>query len=45
MIGLDLETTALSPTEGRLRLVQTAFPGETLVVDAYKCDPRPLIEH
>ena len=44
MIGLDFETTALTPGEGRVRLVQAHDGERTLVVDAYKCDPRPLLE-
>jgi DNA polymerase-1 len=34
MIGLDVETTALSPDEGRLRLIQVAGDRGTQVFDA-----------
>src|SRR5215204_6231891 len=39
MIGLDIETTALTPEEGRLSLVQVATPDGTLVFDVFKIDP------
>jgi ribonuclease D len=44
MIGIDFETTALRPEEGRVRLVQAHDGERTLVVDTFKCDPRPLLE-
>ncbi|MFP5503025.1 MAG: DNA polymerase [Candidatus Sericytochromatia bacterium] len=34
-IALDTETTALSPFEGRLRLLSIAIPGETWLIDAF----------
>ncbi|TCJ20654.1 bifunctional 3'-5' exonuclease/DNA polymerase [Rubrobacter taiwanensis] len=34
-VGLDVETTALSPLDGRLRLLQLATPGGTFVVDLF----------
>ena len=34
-IGTDLETTDLSPREGKTRLLQLATPDETFVVDAF----------
>ena len=44
MIGLDIETTALSPHEGRLSLVQAAAPGRpTAVIDAFAVDPTPFL--
>jgi DNA polymerase-1 len=45
LIGIDFETTALTPEEDRVRLVQAHDGERTLVVDAFKCDPRPLFEH
>jgi DNA polymerase I-like protein with 3'-5' exonuclease and polymerase domains/intein/homing endonuclease len=42
-IGLDLETTALSPRDGGVRLLQLATPDETFVVDLFKAgDLSPL---
>jgi DNA polymerase I len=38
MIGLDVETTALSPDEGNLRLVQIAHGGKVQVFDLYEDD-------
>src|SRR5215218_7906373 len=35
-IGLDIETTALSPRDGGVRLLQLATPGETFVVDVFE---------
>src|SRR5215212_191763 len=36
MIGLDIETTALDPSAGRIRLVQLGFPGgKAQVFDLY----------
>jgi DNA polymerase-1 len=44
-IGLDLETTALSPRDGGIRLLQLATPGETFVVDLFEVtDLSPLQE-
>jgi DNA polymerase-1 len=34
-IGADIETTALSPREGKTRLLQLATPDETFVVDVF----------
>src|SRR5215210_9379526 len=34
-IGVDLETTGLSPRDGRIRLLQLATPDEPFVVDAF----------
>jgi DNA polymerase-1 len=42
MIGLDLETTALTPKEGRVRLVQAHDGERTIVADAFTCDVTPL---
>jgi DNA polymerase-1 len=45
MIGVDVETTGLSPRDGRIRLLQLATPDETFVVDAFKTrDLAPLKE-
>jgi len=37
-IGVDLETTALSPRDGGIRLLQLATPEETFVVDVFEAD-------
>src|SRR5918995_3568978 len=34
-IGADIETTALNPRDGRMRLLQLATAEETFVVDAF----------
>ncbi len=34
-IGADIETTALNPRDGKMRLLQLATPGETFVVDVF----------
>src|SRR5215218_579091 len=42
-IGLDLETTALSPRDGAVRLLQLATPEETFVIDVFEiADLSPL---
>jgi len=42
-IGVDIETTALSPRDGRMRLLQLATPGETFVIDLFEAsDISPL---
>ena len=42
-VGVDLETTALSPREGRIRLLQIATPDETHVIDVFEVgDLSPL---
>jgi DNA polymerase I len=44
-IGVDVETTGLSPRDGRVRLLQLATPGETFVVDVFGTgDLTPLKE-
>jgi DNA polymerase-1 len=44
-IGLDTETTSLSPRDGRIRLLQLATPDETFVVDVFETrDLSPLKE-
>ena len=44
-IGLDIETTALSPRDGRVRLLQLATPEETFVIDLFEVsDLSPLKE-
>src|SRR5919202_7123930 len=35
-IGVDIETTGLSPRDGRVRLLQLATPDETFVVDVFE---------
>jgi DNA polymerase-1 len=48
MHGLDIETTSLSPEEGRLRLVQVAHGGKVRVFDLYNDHPelaRNAIQH
>ncbi len=42
MIGIDFETTALSPDEGRVRLIQMSNGEETHVADAKDADPREV---
>jgi DNA polymerase-1 len=44
LIGLDFETTALTPEEGRVRLVQIANGEDTYIVDCFSASPRPLLE-
>ena len=42
-VGVDLETTALSPRDGRIRLLQLAIPDQTFVVDVFETgDLSPL---
>ena len=44
-IGTDTETTALSPRDGEVRLLQLAMPGETFVIDLFEVpDLSPLKE-
>lgn len=44
-VGVDLETTALSPRDGRIRLLQIATPDETYVIDVFEVgDLSPLKE-
>ena len=44
-IGLDTETTALSPRDGGVRLLQLATPDETFVIDLFEVtDMSPLKE-
>ena len=44
-VGLDTETTSLSPRDGRIRLLQIATPDETFVVDLFEVqDISPLKE-
>jgi DNA polymerase I-like protein with 3'-5' exonuclease and polymerase domains len=44
-VGVDIETTALSPRDGRVRLLQLATPEETFVVDVFEVkDLAPLKE-
>src|SRR5215210_4548362 len=42
-VGADIETTALNPRSGRMRLLQLATPEETFVIDAFEVkDLSPL---
>ena len=42
-VGVDTETTALTPRDGGVRLLQLAIPEETFVVDVFKAsDISPL---
>ena len=44
-VGLDTETTALSPRDGRVRLLQLATSEETFVIDVFETgDLSPLKE-
>ncbi len=43
-IGLDLETTALSPRDGGVRLLQLATPEETFVIDAFEVGDLSALE-
>ncbi len=44
-VGVDIETTDLSPRDGRVRLLQLATPEETFVVDVFETgDLTPLKE-
>jgi DNA polymerase I len=44
-VGVDAETTGLSPRDGRIRLLQLATPDETFVVDVFETsDLTPLKE-
>jgi DNA polymerase-1 len=44
-IGVDIETTALSPRDGGVRLLQLATPEETFVIDIFEVsDLSPLTE-
>ena len=44
-IGVDIETTALSPRDGGVRLLQLATPEETFVIDVFEVtDLSPLKE-
>ena len=36
VVGLDIETTDLSPRDGRMRLLQLATPDETFIVDVFE---------
>ena len=45
VIGVDVETTGLSPRDGRVRLLQLATPDKTFVVDVFETgDLAPLKE-
>ncbi|HET6688000.1 MAG TPA: bifunctional 3'-5' exonuclease/DNA polymerase [Rubrobacter sp.] len=42
-IGVDIETTALSPRDGGVRLLQLATPEETFVIDAFEVSDLSLL--
>jgi DNA polymerase I-like protein with 3'-5' exonuclease and polymerase domains len=44
VIGLDLETTGLDPRRDAIRLVTMGTREKVYIVDAFRRDPRPLIE-
>ena len=45
VVGVGIETTSLSPRDGRVRLLQLATPDETFVVDVFEArDLAPLKE-
>src|SRR5215213_2492490 len=45
VVGVDIETTALSPRDGRMRLLQLATSEETFIVDVFEVgDLAPLKE-
>jgi DNA polymerase I-like protein with 3'-5' exonuclease and polymerase domains len=41
-VGLDTETTALSPRDGKVRLLSLATDRGTWLIDCFAVDPRPL---
>jgi DNA polymerase-1 len=41
-IGLDTETTSLTPCDGRVRLLSLATDRGTWLIDCFAVDPRPL---
>jgi len=44
-VGVDIETTSLSPRDGRMRLLQLATPEKTFVIDVFEIeDLTPLDE-
>src|ERR671916_357573 len=44
-VGVDIETTGLSPRDGRVRLLQLATPDETFIIDVFETgDLAPLKE-
>jgi DNA polymerase-1 len=44
-VGVDIETTSLSPRDGQMRLLQLATPEETFVIDLFEAqDLTPLKE-
>jgi DNA polymerase-1 len=42
-IGVDIETTALSPRDGGMRLLQLAAPEETFVIDVFEVSDLTLL--
>ena len=42
-IGVDLETTGLSPRDGGVRLLQLATPEETFVIDVFEAGDLPAL--
>lgn len=43
IVGLDTETCALHPKDGKLRLIQIGIPGICFILDCFKYDPRILL--
>jgi hypothetical protein len=42
MVGIDLETTGLSPRNDRVRLISLSTEAGSWLVDCFEVDPRPL---
>lgn len=42
VVGIDTETTALHPRNGKIRLIQLAVPGTAYMLDCFRTDPRIL---
>lgn len=43
VVGLDTETTALHPKDGKIRLIQLAIPGKNFILDCFQFDPKILL--
>src|SRR3954452_14405665 len=43
VVGVDIETTALSPRDGGVRLLQLATPEETFVIDVFEVSDLSLL--
>lgn len=48
LISIDIETTALFPRDGQIRLVQlycpSVYPDQVFVIDLFRCNPNELVE-